>query len=262
MDFITSIQKAIDYIEDNIFDNLEYHLIAKQACMSSYHFQRVFSLVCNCTLGEYIRNRRLTLAGSELLTTDHKIIDIALKHGYDSHESFSRAFTRFYGMAPSVARNRKSLPDSFAKITIKSILEGRKDAMQDLSKRGYLVKENGSVYYTEDMDRTAKWFRDVLGWYDEIDARNEDGKGTYGCVCTIPHDLAALHIVPFTGIHMFYGKPQKCMVAFILVQGLDKLYEFVTKQGWEQITEIKMEPWGCRTCDVTTVDGCIIRFFE
>lgn len=262
MDSLASVQKAIDYMESNILENLDYPSIAKQACMSSYHFQRIFSILCNCTVGEYIRNRRLTLAGFELLSTDNKIIDIALKYGYDSPESFTRAFTRFYGMAPSAARSQKGPLISFAKISIKSILEGRKDRMQDLNKRGYLVKENGAVYYTKDMDRTAKWFRDVLGWYDEIDARDEDGIGTYGCVCTIPQDLAALHIAPFTGIHMFYGEAQKGMVAFMLVQGIEELYDFVKQNGWAQITEVQRQPWGSKTCDVTTIDGCTLRFFE
>lgn len=262
MDSITGIQKAIDYIEDNILEKLEYHIIAKQACMSSYHFQRVFSILCNYTLGEYIRNRRLTLAGSELLSTDNKVIDVALKYGYDSPESFSRAFTRYYGLSPSMARNQKRLPYTFDRISIKFILEGRKDTMQDLSKRGYLVKENGAVYYTKDMDRTGKWFKDILGWYFEIDQRNEDGKGTYGCAYSIPQELEALHIIPFTGIHMFYGEPGKGMVAFMLVQGIDKLYEFVKKSSWDQISDVQMQPWGCKTCDITTIDGCVLRFFE
>ncbi len=262
MDSITSIQKAVDYIEENILEYLEYHTIAQQACMSSYHFQRIFSILCNFTVGEYIRYRRLSLAGFELLSTENKIIDIALKYGYDSPESFSRAFTRFHGMSPSSARMEKSHLSSFSKLSIKSILEGRTDRMQDLSKRGYLVKENGSVYYTKDMDRTGKWFSDILGWYDEIDVRDENGLGTYGCVSTIPHDLAALHIAPFTGIHMFYGEPQKGMVAFMLVQGIERLHELVKKNGWEQITEVQMQPWGCKTCDVITIDGSVLRFFE
>ena len=101
-----------------------------------------------------------------------------------------------------------------------------------------------------------------MGWYDEIDARDEEGIGTYGCISTIPQDIASLHITPFTGIHMFYGEPQKRMVTFMLVQGLDELYSFVKKNGWEQITEPQMQPWGCKTCDLTTIDGCVLRFFE
>ncbi len=75
--------------------------------------------------------------------------------------------------------------------------------MSDFSERGYVVKETGAVYYTQDMDKTLKWFKEVLGWYGQIDARDEDGIGTYGCVSNIPIEIEVLHIAPFTGIHMF-----------------------------------------------------------
>ena len=66
MDWVTGLQKAIDYIEDNLIEKLDYEKIAAEACVSSFHFQRIFSIMCNCSLGEYICNRRLTLAGAEL----------------------------------------------------------------------------------------------------------------------------------------------------------------------------------------------------
>ena len=95
MDWTTGLQRAIDYVEDHLTEPLDYAEIARQAYSSSFHFQRIFSILCGYTLGEYIRSRRLTLAGNELLRTDSKVIDVALKYGYDSPESFSRAFARF-----------------------------------------------------------------------------------------------------------------------------------------------------------------------
>lgn len=262
MESFKTVQKAIDFIEENIYGDLDYQLISKSVYTSSYHLQRLFSLLCNLTLGEYIRNRRLTLAGQEIVSTDEKVIDVALKFGYETHESFTRAFTRFHGITPMMARNQKCSLNSFSPISIKSMIEGKNDVMSDFSKRGYLIKENGPVYFTKDMDATGKWFRDVLGWYDEVDARNEDGKGIYGCVSSIPYDIASLHIMPFTGIHMLYGDPKDGMLAFMQVQGIDELYTFVKNAGWNKITEIEMQPWGSRICDVTTLDGGFIRFFE
>lgn len=93
MDWITGISKAIDYIEEHITEPTDYARAAKEACSSPFNFQRVFALLCGYTLGDYVRMRRLTLAGEELLSTDAKVIDVALKYGYDSPESFSRAFT-------------------------------------------------------------------------------------------------------------------------------------------------------------------------
>lgn len=262
MNWISSIQKAIDYIEDNLEEELEVEVLAVQTFTSSYYFQHMFSLLCDCTVGEYIRNRRLTVAGYELLGSDSSILDIALKYGYDTNESFTRAFTRFHGFTPSAARKRKETLNTFPRISIKSNLSGGKAIMSDLNERGYVVKENGSVYYTQDMDRTTKWFKEVLGWYSQIDSRNESGEGTYGCVNNIPMEIEALHIAPFTGIHLFQGKPLPSMVGFMLVQGIEQLYNYVKKNNWNQITEIVKEPWGGKTCEVTTIDGSILKFFE
>mgnify|MGYP005867452959 CR=1 FL=1 len=101
MDWIQGIQNAIDCIEEHINDDIDYDKVAKAAYSSSYHFQRIFGIICGMTLDEYIRRRRLTLAGIELLTDKMKITDIAFKYGYDTPESFSRAFTRFHGIKPS-----------------------------------------------------------------------------------------------------------------------------------------------------------------
>ena len=95
MDWIVGIQQAIDYIEDNLTETIDYEEVGKISCSSSYHFQRIFSIFCGYTLGEYIRNRRLTLAGKELATTNIKVIDVALKYGYESPIVLPRHFKSF-----------------------------------------------------------------------------------------------------------------------------------------------------------------------
>lgn len=124
MDWIAGIQRAIDYVEDHIMGPIDYEEAARCAYSSSFHFQRVFSILCGFTLGEYIRYRRLSLAGSELLCSNEKIIDLALKYGYDTPESFSRAFTRFHGVAPSQAKNNRAVLKSFSRLSVKLILNG------------------------------------------------------------------------------------------------------------------------------------------
>ena len=124
MDWITGIQRALDYVEEHITEPIDYEEAARRACSSSFHFQRVFSVLCGFTLGEYIRLRRLTLAGSELAGSDEKVIDVALKYGYDTPESFSRAFTRFHGITPSQARNNGAVLKSFSRLSVKLILSG------------------------------------------------------------------------------------------------------------------------------------------
>ena len=92
MGWVERIGEVINYIEENITEEIAIDNIAKKAYMSPFYFQKGFAMLCGFTLGEYIRQRRLTLAGSELVSTDKKIIDIALKYGYDSPDSFTKAF--------------------------------------------------------------------------------------------------------------------------------------------------------------------------
>ncbi|MDY3971807.1 MAG: hypothetical protein SOZ28_03750 [Clostridia bacterium] len=73
MDWIQGLQRAIDYVEENITEPIDYEEVAKRAYTSSFHFQRVFSTICGYTLGDYIRYRRLSLAGSELSSGDVKV---------------------------------------------------------------------------------------------------------------------------------------------------------------------------------------------
>ena len=104
MDWITGIQRALDYTEAHLTEEIDYEAVAKEALSSPFHFQRMFGMLCGFSLGDYIRMRRLTLAAEELMRTDRKVIDIALQYGYDTPESFSRAFLRFHGIAPTHAR--------------------------------------------------------------------------------------------------------------------------------------------------------------
>lgn len=124
MDWISGIQNAINYIEANLTEELDYGEISKKSFSSEFHFQRVFSLLSGYTLGEYIRNRRLTLAGAELSRGDSKVIDVALKYGYENPDSFARAFLKFHGILPSAARESGAKLRSFARLNIKITLEG------------------------------------------------------------------------------------------------------------------------------------------
>ena len=90
MDWICGIQNAINYIENHLTDEIDYEEVAKQSFSSGYHFQRIFGILCGYTLGEYIRLRRLSLAGAELANEKAKVIDVAMKYGYDSPDSFAK----------------------------------------------------------------------------------------------------------------------------------------------------------------------------
>lgn len=123
-DLLEGIRNALDYVEANLTQELEIREIAKRAYVSPFYFQRIFTALCGISVGEYIRNRRLTLAGEELLTTGEKVIDIAAKFGYESPDSFARAFQRFHGVSPSAARKNGASLRAYAPLKIKLTLEG------------------------------------------------------------------------------------------------------------------------------------------
>lgn len=125
MDWFKRMNDAITYIEENLDDEIDYHQISRLTHCSVYHFQRMFSFMANISIATYIRRRRLTLAAIDLQTSEEKVIDIAMKYGYDSPTAFSRAFQKFHGFAPSHAKNEgvefTSYPPLAFQITVKGV---------------------------------------------------------------------------------------------------------------------------------------------
>lgn len=148
MDWITGIQKSIDYIEAHLTESIDYEEIAKQSYASSFHFQRTFSILCGYTLGEYIRNRRLTLAGMELSLGNKKVIDIAFKYGYESPDSFSRAFTKFHGVTPSEVQKKNVPLRSFPPLKIKITLEGGKTMQYAIKEKPEMILFGYKQHFT------------------------------------------------------------------------------------------------------------------
>ena len=108
-------------------------------------------MLTGISIGEYIRNRRLSLAGQEMTLSDVKVIDIALKYGYETPESFSKAFSRFHGISPNQARLEGAVLKSFNRLVIKIRLEGgtvmnyqivTKEAFKVLAKFKTFTSEN------------------------------------------------------------------------------------------------------------------------
>lgn len=104
MDINQSFDDVINYIEENIYNEINYEEVAKIMGVSVFHFQRLFSFLTGIPVAEYIRCRKMTLAGFDIQKSNEKIIDIAFKYRYESHSSFSRAFQLFHGVTPSAVR--------------------------------------------------------------------------------------------------------------------------------------------------------------
>lgn len=124
MEWMAVIGNSIRYIEGHITDALSINEIANTVNISSFYFQKGFAMLCGYTVAEYIRNRRLSLAASELISTDVKVIDLALKYGYDSPDSFTKAFTRFHDSPPAAVRRDALTVKTFTPLKIKFSLEG------------------------------------------------------------------------------------------------------------------------------------------
>lgn len=224
MDWIMGIQQAIDYIEDNLTETIDYEEVAKKCYSSSYHFQRVYSILCGFTLGEYIRNRRLTLAGRELATTNAKVIDVALKYGYESPDSFAKAFQKFHGILPSQARNNGSNLKSFSRLVLKFSLEGgttmnyRIETKPAMILLGYKKRFSGTPYDESRQHQEGNFFKttrahqwmlkgisnDKMSDYCVLSNFDDDGYDFYISVTTDAYERENLYNSEVTGINFMH----------------------------------------------------------
>lgn len=124
MEYLHRMNDALDYIENNLAGEIDYELAASKAYCSAFYFQRMFSFIADVTLSEYIRRRRLTLAAFDLQNSKVKIIDLAIKYGYDSPDSFTRAFQKLHGVTPSKAHNTGIALKAFPRITFHISIKG------------------------------------------------------------------------------------------------------------------------------------------
>lgn len=177
MEWMAVIGNSIQYIEEHITEPLTIETIARAVNVSPFYFQKGFALLCGFTVSEYIRNRRLALAGNDLAATDEKVIDIALKYGYDSPDSFTKAFTRFHGVTPTAARRDGVLLKSFAPLKIRFSLEG--GYLMDykiVSKDAFTVLANAAVFPYEGAKARVPAF-----WQQHYaEGKGKTVMGTYG----------------------------------------------------------------------------------
>lgn len=124
MEWTNAVQSAIEFMEQHITEDISTEDVANYVHISSFYFQKGFSMLCGYSVTEYIRNRRLALAGGDLTTTDMKIIDVAIKYGYDSPDSFTKAFIRFHGVSPTMARKDNVMIKTFAPLKLEISLKG------------------------------------------------------------------------------------------------------------------------------------------
>jgi AraC family transcriptional regulator len=187
MEWLIKMNDALRYIEDNLNNDIDYIKAARIACCSVYNFQRMFSFITDVPLSEYIRRRRLTLAAFELQSSDIKVIDLALKYGYESPEAFARAFLNVHGVTPTASRKLgvqlKAYPRLSFQISIKGDVEmnyriEKKDSFKVFGVEKIFTTEND-----ENFKEIPKFWQEAYteGTIDRIvDATGENWGGKYG----------------------------------------------------------------------------------
>lgn len=166
MNNIESLQRGIDYIESNLTDVINNEELSSAACMSAVHFQKTFFGLTGMTVGEYVRNRRLTLAAAELASGKNSVLDVALKYGYESSEGFSRAFKEFHGVNPNELKTKIRNYYLFNKITLEIKVNGgnkMKFEITELEKKNFVgVRTIASGNMNTDIGK--RWDNDDEAW--------------------------------------------------------------------------------------------------
>ena len=230
MDWITGLQKAVDYIEEHLTEDICYDDIAAESFSSSYHFQRVFSILCGFTIGEYIRCRRLSLAGAELAGGEIKVIDAALKYGYESPDSFAKAFQRFHGVLPSQARGSGVRLRSFSRLVLKFSLEGgrlmnyRIEEKPEMILTGYKAHFTGAPYGKERERQEERFFISTRGkqWFLRGAAEDTDAYCVIKNVTDEGYDFFYCHQLREWGRNHLYDR-EVTGVDFVESLGLENI---------------------------------------
>lgn len=192
MEWTNAINNAINYMEDHLTDDISLSDIAQSVHISRFHFQRAFHIMTGMTPSDYMRKRRLSIAGSVLSKGNAKVIDIALKYGYDSPESFSKVFSRFHGITPQQAKKGGALK-FFNKLSLKIIIEGG-------STMNYIIETWG------EMDLLV-YTKEVPGYLGVCAHQKTEGDTfLYGIGCKasdvdkIPEGFELLHIPAYSWV--------------------------------------------------------------
>jgi AraC family transcriptional regulator len=162
MDLLKNMNRALLYIEENLTHEIDFKEVARLAFCSEYHFKRMFSFLAGITLSEYIRRRRLTLAAFELTNSHIRIIDVAMKYGYSSGDSFTRAFQGLHGVTPSEARNNGQSLKAYPQMTFQLSIKGGSEMKYRIEEKSAfhivgIKKRVPIVFQGENTEITAMW---------------------------------------------------------------------------------------------------------
>lgn len=266
MDLLSSINEALKYIESNIKNNITYHDAAKHIHMSSYHFHRIFKVFTGITPNEYIRNRILTIACEDILCSEESILNIALKYGYDTQEGFQKAFYRFHGVNPQVAKKSNVELRTYYPLKINISFEGGESMDYKIVELGgfsllmttkhFNIIETGKDDSTEIPDFWTKSIRE--GVVEDLHKYSVDQK-TYGACTNVKDDndifkygigVRVAEVNNTNNYEIWNAKANKWAVFKAnspenIGEVWDKiLKEFLVNSNYERVDEIDFELYG------------------
>lgn len=164
MEWLERLNEVINYMEEHLTDEMDMEKISQIACCSSFHFQRMFSYLADVPMSEYIRRRKMTRAAFDLQNGAEKIIDLALKYGYDSPTAFNRAFQSVHGISPSSARQSGAVLKAFPPICFQITIKGENAMNYRIEKKNSFKIVGAKKHYAVNIEET---FADVPRFWQQ-----------------------------------------------------------------------------------------------
>lgn len=235
MDWVDRMNRAISYVEDHLNSEIDTEAIGKiMACPFSV-FQRSFIQITGIPLSEYIRRRKLTCAAYDLQNTDEKIIDIALKYGYESSDAFSVAFKRLHGIAPAMVRKSAVKLTFYCRLYFDLTIKGvsrmdyklmKKDSFKVMGKRR-ITPYGGGTWAIVKSDGSAKTMAELSGHLCDLGlcfGFGEDGSNDYMCgIAWEKEDLPGFDSYRFPG------------ATWLIFEANGKISDQVLNAAWQRI---------------------------
>jgi AraC family transcriptional regulator len=169
MNWMKRLNQALKYVEQNLTGRLDVQDIASIANTSPFHFQKMFHILADITLAEYIRNRRLTLAAKEIVN-GAGILDTALKYGYETQASFTRAFKRLHSFSPGMARDKGAMIKAYPPLAFHLTIQGEGPMEYEIREVGEFTIAGISRTFSA---KDGSNYKDIPKYWDEMGAMGE-----------------------------------------------------------------------------------------